>query len=154
MSGTINRPGGVTVIAIVNSFAVALTFLFWGFVFLRMFAVAGPPRAMDTGSMATTFGFMVGDLIWAELALIISVIGLWRLRAWGWLAAQMVNILWLYSMTVIWCRDLYAGSFSPGGILFLPFVPFSVWASRYLWIIRERFWRRNNTKKVEETQYD
>jgi len=91
MSGTIDRPGGVTVIAIVNSFAAVLTLLFWGFVFLRMFAVAEPPRAMDTGSMATIFGFMVGDLIWAELVLIVSVIGLWRLRAWGWLAAQMVS---------------------------------------------------------------
>ncbi len=51
----------------------------------------------------------------------------------------MVNILWLYSMTVVWCRDLYTARISPGDVLFLPFVPFSAWAVFYLWNCRRAF---------------
>lgn len=82
---------------------------------------------------------MVGDLTWAAAFLIISLAGLYHMKSWGWLAGQMVNLLWLYSMTVIWCRDLHSGSISPGAVLFLPFVPFSVWAAIYLWNRRASF---------------
>ncbi len=135
------RPRGVTTIVVVNSIAALLTVAFWGLVCVRLFAQQTPPAELDRGSLATAFGFMIGDLIWATLLLLLSVVGLWRLRSWGWLAAQMANILWIYSMTVVWSRDFYATTMSPGGILFLPFVPFSVWATFYLWNCRELFFQ-------------
>lgn len=147
MQYKIRRLHGVTTIAIVNAFAAILTVAFWGLVFLRIFAADVPPGGLDASSLSTTFGFMIGDLVWAGLVLIISVLGLWRMRMWGWLAAQMVNILWLYSMTVIWCRDIYSGNISPGAVLFLPFVPFSIWAFFYLWNVRDRFWLRKETSE-------
>jgi hypothetical protein len=70
----------------------------------------------------------------------VSVPGLLRLHH-GWLSAQMVNLLWLYSMTAIWVRDLYGGQVSPGAVLFSAFPAFSVWAAWYLWRHRERFWQ-------------
>ncbi|MBD3178484.1 MAG: hypothetical protein GF417_02210 [Candidatus Latescibacteria bacterium] len=133
------RPKSVTVIAIVNSFGALLTVVFWGMVLVRIFAPESPPPGLDRASLSTTFGFMVSDLAWATALLAVSAIGLVMLRAWGWLAAQMVNILWLYSMTVIWCRDLYSSSISPGAVIFMPFVPFSAWAVIALWKQRQVF---------------
>ena len=50
----------------------------------------------------------------------------------------MVNVLWIYSMTVIWMRDAFTG-ISPGAMLFTPFVLVAVWATYYLWRSREMF---------------
>ena len=135
-----DRPRCITVIAVVNAFAAVLTIAFWGLVLARLFAPgAVAPAGMDAGSVSTVFGFMVGDLVWAVLTLVVAAAGLWRMKAWGWVAAQMVNILWIYSLTVIWCRDLHLGSISPGAVLFSPFVLFSVWAVFHLWHVRDRF---------------
>ncbi|MBN2364846.1 MAG: hypothetical protein JXL67_01670 [Calditrichaeota bacterium] len=133
------RSKTITVIAVVNAVGAILTAVFWSLVFFRIFAAEHLPPELDAGSVSTTFGFMVADLLWALLLLVVSVIGLWQLRPWGWLAAQMINILWIYSMTVIWCRDIDGGHVSPGAILFLPFVPFAVWAIFALWRKREDF---------------
>jgi hypothetical protein len=43
-------------------------------------------------------------------------------------------------MTVIWVRDLYSGTLSPGAVVFAPFAAFAVWASVHLWRVRLRFW--------------
>jgi len=135
-----HRPRGVTVIAVVNAFAAVLTIAFWGLVLARLFAPgAVVPAGMDAGSVSTVYGFMVGDFVWAVLTLVVSAAGLWRMKAWGWVAAQMVNILWIYSLTVIWCRDLHLGAISPGAVLFSPFVLFSVWAVFHLWSVRGEF---------------
>lgn len=139
MPGHVSRPPAIKVIAAVNAAGAILTPAFWGLVFLRLFAAGTPPGGFDAGSLSSTFGFMVGDLVWAEAALIASVVGLLRMRMWGWLSAQIVNALWLYSMTVIWCRDIHGGGISPGALLFLPFVPFSVWALFHLWRVRGDF---------------
>ena len=149
MKDATTRQRGITVIAVVNGFGAILTVAFWALVFVRVFAADDLPAQLDTGSLATTFGFMIGDLTWALILLILSVVGLWRMRAWGWLIAQMVNILWLYSMTVIWCRDTHGGIISPGAILFLPFVPFSLWALRYLWNVREDFGVRRQSSESQ-----
>ncbi len=129
----------ISAIAIVNAAGAVMTAAFWALVYFRVFAPGAPPAAQDAGAMSATFGFMAGDLTWALALQALSAAGLWRMRTWGWLAAQMVNILWLYSMTVIWCRDAHAGALSPGAVLFLPFVPFSLWALRRLWVVRRDF---------------
>lgn len=134
-----SRPRGVTLIAIVNAGATVITLAFWFLVHQRLFQ----PDVLATlgrASVASTLGFMIADLVWAVPLLIVSVPGLWRSRAWGWTAAQMANILWLYPLTAGWSRDLYLGSISPGNMLFLPFALFSVWATIYLWQTRYLFW--------------
>ena len=133
------RPRAVTIIVIINSFGAILTAAFWLLIFSRLFAPGHPPAQLDKSALAATFGFMLGDLTWALLLLTVSAIGLWRMKFWGWLAGQLVNILWLYSMTVIWARDLYSGIVSPGAIHFTPFVPLAVWAGYALWTTRGRF---------------
>jgi hypothetical protein len=95
----------------------------------------------ERANAATTWGFLIGDIAFSAPLLLLATIGLWKPRAWGWTAAQMVNIVWVYSMTIIILRDTYT-SFSPGGMLFIPFVPAAVWSMFYLWKQRELFWTR------------
>jgi hypothetical protein len=137
---THERPTGIAVVAVVNAVAAALTLAFWALVYVRIFA-ASASVALERSAAASTLGFLVGDIVWAVPLLIVSVPGLLNLRVYGWLSAQMVNILWMYSMTAIWVRDLYGGQLSPGAILFSVFPAFSLWAAWYLWRHRDRFWR-------------
>ena len=139
MSAPEKNRTGIRVIAVVNAVSAALTLAFWGLGWLRLFAGREITDPAVRAAAAATLGFLVGDLVWAFPLLVLSVPGLLRRRAWGWLVAQMVNVLWAYSMTVIWVRDLYSGSVSPGAMLFTPFALFAVWAAVYLWRIRDRF---------------
>jgi hypothetical protein len=43
-------------------------------------------------------------------------------------------------MTVVWIRDAYAGSISPGAVLFTPFAVIAIWAAGHLWRARKAFW--------------
>jgi hypothetical protein len=137
---THERLVGIVVVAAVNAVAAALTLAFWTLVYFRIFA-ASAALALERSAAASTLGFLVSDIVWAVPLLAVSVPGLLRLRFYGWLSAQMVNILWLYSMTAIWVRDLYGGQLSPGAVIFSVFPVFSVWAAWYLWRHRERFWQ-------------
>jgi hypothetical protein len=131
---------GVRVVAVVNTVAALLTVAFWALVYVRLFAVGAIADPVLRASAAATLGFMVGDLIWAVPLLVLSVPGLWRAKPSGWLLGQMANVLWVYSMTVIWVRDLYAGTLSPGAVVFAPFALFAAWATVHLWRVRDRFW--------------
>ncbi|MGA1795861.1 MAG: hypothetical protein ACMUIL_08365 [bacterium] len=126
-------------IAVINAVAAALTLLFWTLAYIRFFAGAPIRDPVLRASAAATLGFLVGDLIWAVPVLILSVPGLWRCRDWGWSLAQAANVLWVYSLTAVWVRDLYAGRISPGAVLFTPFALVALWAIVYLWRTRDRF---------------
>jgi hypothetical protein len=134
------RPTGIVVVSVVNAASAALTLAFWTLVYFRVFA-GSASIPLERAAAASTLGFLVGDIVWALPLLVVSVPGLLRLRPYGWLSAQMVNILWLYSMTAIWVRDLYGGQLSPGAIVFSVFPLFSVWAAWHLWCHRARFWQ-------------
>ena len=129
----------ITVIAVVNIVAAVLTLAFWSLVYVKLFSGAKTDASIAPAALSATFGFLVGDLVWAVPLLVTSAVGLLKRRAWGLLTAQMVNILWLYSMTAIWVRDLHAGMVSPGAVLFTPFALFAVWAIWYLWKRRGLF---------------
>jgi hypothetical protein len=139
VSQTSSRPKGIITIALVNSIAAIVTLIFWLLVQHRLFGSQKLPDAVDRPSMATTLGFMIADIAWALPLLILSVVGLWYSRFWGWTMAQMVNILWFYALTITWVRDVYLGRISPGSVLFLPFTLFAVWATLYLWKHRSSF---------------
>lgn len=134
------RTRGVTFLAAVNAAGFVITLLFWGFVFVkRLVPLPGSLAGVaDRANAAVTYGFMIGDVVYSAPLLLAAAIGLWRLRSWGWLAAQIANALWIYSMTVILFRDAYT-RLSPGGLVFLPFAAVAVWAIPYLWRRRALF---------------
>jgi len=147
----INRPGAVTFLAIVNGIGCGITFVFWLLVWIKKL-VPSPVEftiLAERANAATTHGFMIADLFYSVPLLFIATLGLWHMRAWGWTAAQMVNILWIFSMTVVWIRDVYT-NFSPGGILFLPFTLIALWALWYLWKIRHMFWNFSENKSIQK----
>jgi hypothetical protein len=132
---------GVRVIASINGLGFLVTLVFWALVFFKK--LVPPPGDLvnlsERANAATTRGFMIGDIVWSAPLLLMAALGLWRLRSWGWTAAQMVNALWCFSMTVVWVRDGYT-VVSPGGVIFFPFVPVAIWATYYLWKRRSLFW--------------
>lgn len=136
------RPSGVTALAVIHTIAAVLTFVFWVLVYLRLFTGGRPEDPALRSAYASTMGFLAGDVLYAVPLLAAAAAGLWRMREWGLLIAQMVNIMWIYSMTVIWVRDIYAGSVSPGAVLFTPFAAVSAWAVFYLWRERRAFGER------------
>jgi hypothetical protein len=135
-----HRSGGITFLAIVNAAGLAITIIFWVLVFIkRLVPFPGEITSLaDRANSAVTYGFMIGDLLYSAPLLLFAWVGLLRLKSWGWLAAQMANALWIYSMTVILFRDMYT-AISPGGILFLPFALIAFWAIPYLWTHRGKF---------------
>lgn len=135
------RPKAVSFLAIINGLAFIVTLVFWSLVLLKK--LVPPPHELtvlsEKANAATTYGFAIGDLVWSTLLLFISCVGLWRMRFWGWTAAQMTNAIWVYSMTVVLIRDAYT-TLSPGGVLFTPFALIAIWATYYLWKQRQLFW--------------
>lgn len=133
-------PRGIKTIIIVNFIASIFTLLFWILVLIKVYISQNVNIIMDKASKASTLGFLVSDLVWAVPMLVISVYGLKKLSSFGWLTAQFVNILWMYSLTSVWrIRDIYVGVINPGDYLFLPFLIFSIWAVFYLWKKRKVF---------------
>ncbi len=130
----------MTFLSGVNGVGFVVTVLFWATVFFRH--LIPYPAELTTlperANSAVTYGFMIADVIYSLPLLFLATIGIWRRSMWGWLAGQMVNILWIYSMTVILTRDANT-TLSPGGVLFLPFAIVSVWAIPFLWLKREEF---------------
>jgi hypothetical protein len=136
-----HRPAGVTTLAIVNGLAFCVTLLFWGVVALKKL-VPFPSDVIivaERANAAVTWGFLLGDLVLSAPLLFLAARGLWRPSPIGWTAAQMVNVLWVYSMIIVLTRDAFT-VMSPGGLLFLPFDLIAIWAIFYLWKKRDLFW--------------
>lgn len=134
-----DRPGPVTLIAAVNAAGFFFTLLFWTLVAFRLFLKPDASVLMDRPTAASTLGFLVADCVVALPLLLIGWIGLMKMSFQGWTAAQMANVLWVYALLAVWARDLQLGRLSPGGLAFLPFTVFAVWACLYLWKKRGLF---------------
>ena len=134
------RCKGLSFLSLVNAAALVITILFWGLVFFSK--VIPSPGSITENSeranSAVTYGFMIGDVLYAVPLLLLAWLGIWRLKSWGWMAAQMANALWVYSLTVILFRDVYT-TISPGSVVFIPFALIAIWAIPYLWIHRMDF---------------
>lgn len=147
-----HRPLAITVLAVINWIGLVITLAFWLLVLVKQLVPwpASLEPVPERANAATTYGFMIGDFIWSAPLLLLAALGLWRTRFYGWTAAQMVNALWVYSLTVIWLRDIFTKS-SPGGVLFLPFALLSFWAAAVLWKHRRLFWRESVVREDVET---
>jgi len=130
---------GVKTIIIVNVISTFVTLIFWVLVLIKIYILQNTDIVIDNVLKASTLGFLAADFFWAIPLLVISIAGLRKLNTLGWLAALMVNILWFYSLTSLWVRDIYLGTISPGDYVFLPFGIFAIWSTYYLWIKKEKF---------------
>lgn len=134
------RPRGITFLCIVNGVGFVLTLSFWATVFFRRLVPLPGDLTLisDRTNAAVTYGFMIADIVYSLPLLLTATIGLWRHTPWGWMAGQIVNMLWIYSMTVILFRDANS-AITPGGVLFTPFALIAIWAIPYLWVKRKVF---------------
>ena len=114
-------PGGIKIISIVNFVAALLHLAFQTLAFIRLKSSFSDISFLEKVNLSTTYGFSIADLIWSFPLLIISTFWLWQLKPLGWLASQMANALYWYSLTVIIIKDFLSDSVSPGTVLFLPF---------------------------------
>ncbi len=60
-----------------------------------------------------------------------------KMKPIGWLAAQLVNVLYWYSHTFVITVGIVLGNVSFGMLVFIPFGLFSFWAAFYLWKTRD-----------------
>jgi len=135
-------PAAIKVISIVNFAALVLTMAFWSLAFIKLPFPSSLNNIAERANMATTFGFGIADIIWSIPLLLFGGIGLWKLKPWGWLFAQMANVLWWYSLTIILYRDFFTRTVSPGAVIFLPFALFAFWAAFRLWKDRNIFFNK------------
>lgn len=135
----------VKTISIVNAAAAVLHIIFWALAFIKLPSPLSFITAAERTNMAVSYGFGFADILFSLPLLAISSYGLWKFRFWGWFTAQLANMCWFYSFTVLITKDLYTGKITPGTAIFLPFAVFSIWAALYLWKVRESFMKHFST---------
>lgn len=133
------KPKAIKLISIVNAVAAVLHIIFWALAFIKLPSPLSFESMAERTNMAISYGFGFADLLFSFPLLALSAYGLWRLRFWGWFTAQLANMCWFYSFTVLITKDLYTGKLTPGTMIFLPFALFSIWIAIYLWRERKEF---------------
>lgn len=131
----------ITIIVIVNIFGWITTEGIWAFLHFsnQIPPIASASSYWEKSYIGLVNGFTAADAIWSNLTLLFSIIGLWRMKDWGWTAALMANTIWFYSMTFTLVRDLMVGM-TGATIFFLFFVAFAAFSTVYLWLKRDMFW--------------
>ena len=134
------RPAIVTVIIMVNIIGWITTEGLWVYLHLtgQIPSIEIANSYWEMAYIGLINGFTTADAIWSNLSLLFSIIGLWRMKSWGWLAAIMANTIWLYSMTFSLVRDLFIG-LTPANAFFLFFAVFAGFSTVYLWQKRYLF---------------
>ena len=129
----VTRPTGVSVLAIVlflfSLFAFLGSLFMWGEGFLLSF----PPGA--------DYRFPVTDILVNAPASLIAAIGLWKMRQWGYVAAQFVAGFYVYGSVEIFVMVIQQGPPYPIEIVIPQIAAVIVAACLvfYLWRIRTRF---------------
>jgi hypothetical protein len=127
------RPIGVTILSVVlflfGVFAFIGSLFMWGEGFLLAF-----PPGVD-------YAFPITDLVVNAPASIIAAIGLWRLRRWGYVAAQFVAGFYTYASVEIFVRTAQDGPPYPVEIILPQLLALAVAAALvvYLWRVRAMF---------------
>jgi len=127
------RPTGVSVLAIVlllfSAFAFFGSLFMWGEGFLFSF----PPGA--------DYRFPVTDILVNAPASLIAAIGLWKIRQWGYVAAQFVAGFYVYGSVEIFVMVIQHGPPFPIEIVIpqIAAVIVAAFLVFYLWRVRARF---------------
>jgi lysylphosphatidylglycerol synthetase-like protein (DUF2156 family) len=117
------RPIGVTILAIL-SFLGGLFEIFAGLGMMALAAISGTIDPAVFGPLAAFMGIIGILLLILGLVTMVVAIGLWRMRAWAWWVAIIVNIVSL---------AINAASYSWTGLV-LPLI-----IVIYLVVIRDKF---------------
>lgn len=138
------RPTGVTIIAVVNILGWLTTEGLWVVLHItgQIPTVSSMNSYFEKSYIGLVNGFTISDLIWSNLTLLLSIIGLWKMKSWGWTAALMANTIWLYTMTFSLVRDLFI-TLTGTTVFFLSFALFALISTVYLWSRRELFWQEH-----------
>jgi uncharacterized membrane protein (DUF2068 family) len=138
----VQRPIVITIIVIVNIFGWITTEGMWAVLHLthKIPSISDMHSFFEQSYIGLVNGFTIADAIWSNLTLLISIVGLWKMKAWGWTAAIMANIIWLYTMTFTIVRDILV-IITPAMIFFTFFATFALFSTIYLWKTRYLFWR-------------
>jgi hypothetical protein len=128
-----SRPTGVSVLAIVlllfGLFAFIGSLFMWGEGFLFSF----PPGA--------DYRFPVTDILVNAPASLIAAIGLWKMKQWGYVAAQFVAGFYVYGSIEIFVMVIQQGPPYPIEIVIpqIAAVIVAAFLVFYLWPLRGRF---------------
>ncbi len=127
------RPAGVSILAVVlflfGLFAFFGSLFMWGEGFLLSF-----PPGVD-------YHFPVTDILVNAPASLLAALGLWKMRQWGYVAAQFVAGFYIYGSVEIFVMTIQKGPPFPIEII-IPQVAAVITAFFlvvYLWRIRARF---------------
>lgn len=127
------RPTGVSVLAIVlflfGLFAFFGSLFMWGEGFLLAF-----PSGVD-------YHFPVTDILVNAPASLFAAFGLWRMRQWGYVAAQFVAGFYSYASVEIFVMAIQQGPPFPIEIIVpqIAAVVTALFLVFYLWRVRARF---------------
>jgi hypothetical protein len=134
---SIGRPKSVTVMATITLVGWIATVAAW----VPVITGGTPPlSSWPLSYVGMIWGFVSSDLVWSQMFSAIAVVGLWKMKNWGWAAALMINTIWIYTMTLSLVRALlWRVSFEI--LFFTPFMIYAIIASLYLWKIRGAFWK-------------
>ena len=127
------RPSGVSVLAIILFLFCAFAFIGSLFMWGEGFLLSFPPGA--------DYRFPVTDILVNAPASLIAAIGLWKMKQWGYVAAQFVAGFYVYASVEIFVTVIQQGPPYPIEIV-IPQVAAVVVAAFlvfYLWRIRMRF---------------
>jgi hypothetical protein len=128
-----SRPTGVGVLAIIlflfGLFAFIGSLFMWGEGFLLSF------------SPGADYRFPVTDILVNAPASLIAAIGLWKMRQWGYVAAQFVAGFYIYGSVEIFVMVIQHGPPYPIEILVpqIAAVIVAAFLVFYLWPLRARF---------------
>jgi hypothetical protein len=128
-----SRPTGVSVLAIIlflfGLFALVGSLFMWGEGFLLSF----PPGA--------DYRFPVTDILVNAPASLIAAIGLWKMKQWGYVAAQFVAGFYIYGSVEIFVMVIQQGPPYPIEIVIpqAAAVVVAAFLVFYLWPLRARF---------------
>jgi hypothetical protein len=129
----VTRPAGVSVLVIVvflfGLFAFFGSLFMWGEGFLLSF----PPGA--------DYHFPVTDILVNAPASFIAAIGLWKMKQWGYVAAQFVAGFYIYGSVEIFVMTIQQGPPFPIEIVVpqMAAVITALFLVFYLWPLRTRF---------------
>jgi hypothetical protein len=127
------RPQGVSVLAIllfaIGLFAFIGSLWLWGAGFLFSFPAG------------TDYVFPIADILVNAPASIVAAVGLWRMRQWGYAAAQFVAGFYTYASVEIFVMVIQDGAPYPLRIILpqLAALLIAAFLVLYRWRIRSRF---------------
>lgn len=135
------RPVGVIIIVILNILGWVTTEGMWLMLHVthQIPSVSAMHSYFEKSYIGLVNGFTVSDAIWSNITLLLSIVGLLKMKNWGWTAAMMANTIWLYTMTYTIVRDLLV-TITSAMIFFSVFAFFALISTIYLWKKRYLFW--------------